>query len=315
MKTKATSKIMMAALALVMALALATGTTFAWFSMNNTVTVTGMTVSTKVSSNLLIADDVIGSTSKLDDQYFLSSPLVQGVSAILEPVSTSTGKAFFYTTDAKADGSKEKDLATNPFIAYNASAAASDTTTYLNKFSEDYGVTKTAAGSMVTGETGAKAYAEYVFQLKATNTNSSGSQYIDLTQLDLTYGGATDGNTAFRVAIFVEDITAGTATGDANGTLLTYKPSGAANHNNQVVSAIDAYATASYVSAATALATVAAGETKYYKVVVRLWIEGQDTTCNNEVFVPLTNSWSLALELKLVDTLAGVTNINMDVTP
>ena len=41
------------------------------------------------------------------------------------------------------------------------------------------------------------------------------------------------------------------------------------------------------------------GETKYYKVVVRLWLEGEDTTCTSETFANLTDTWSLDLKLEL----------------
>ena len=50
-------------LLLVSAIMMSTAT-YAWFSMNNKVAVTGMEVKTKVSSNLLVAADNPGTTSK-----------------------------------------------------------------------------------------------------------------------------------------------------------------------------------------------------------------------------------------------------------
>lgn len=51
---KATSKILMAVMALVVAIGIATGTTFAWFTMNTTVTANGMAVSAKTDNAYLI---------------------------------------------------------------------------------------------------------------------------------------------------------------------------------------------------------------------------------------------------------------------
>ena len=34
-------------------------------------------------------------------------------------------------------------------------------------------------------------------------------------------------------------------------------------------------------------------------MVVRVWLEGEDTSCNNETYVRLTNEWSLDLKFEL----------------
>ncbi len=287
--------------------------TVAWFSVNNKVEVSGMQVRTKVQSNLLIAGDTIESTAIKADSNFSSTPLEQEVLKLLEPVSTANGKNFFYTTEANADGSKIKPITgdgSTPYIAYNASTAASSDT-YLNKFSEDYGITKTAAGQLVSGEQGASAYADYVFQLKATNSDAASAD-INLTKLDLQYSAATDGNHAYRVAIFAEEAAAPAAavSGDAGTLKGVWKPSTGANHGGKVVDGTTSVADAVYVSAATPIATIATGVTKYYKVVVRLFLEGMDTTCTNTTFAALTGTWSLDLEFQL-GSGTPVTSINM----
>ena len=63
---KTTSKILVAALALFMAIGIATGSTFAWFSMNTTVTATGMQVVAKSNSTFLLIKET-GSVSGADD--------------------------------------------------------------------------------------------------------------------------------------------------------------------------------------------------------------------------------------------------------
>ena len=286
---------------------------YAWFTMNKTVNVTGMEVKTHVGSNLLIAHDTLGSTTKAAESTFTTVDNT-AVKAILEPVSTSTGKTFWYTLDAKADGSKNKAVTDVAYKSYetdkgNTSDAGSG---YHDVFSQSYGVSETIAGQIMTGETQAYGYVDYVFQIKATNTEAT-AQAIQLTQLDLSYGAATDGEKAFRAAVFYEDITSAAPAGGPGTLLGTYTPATAANHDGKVVSGTTTYADASYISATTDWASIPAGATKYYKFVVRLYIEGQDTTCTSATFAPLTSDWKLDLQLDLGD-VAGhteVSNINM----
>ena len=302
---------------LVSALLMATAS-FAWFSMSNVVTVTGMEIKTKVSSNLLIATDVAGATSKKTDDNFTNT-LTQQVKGVLEPVSTANAVDFFYTVDAKADGSKNQTVASSAYIAYNPATAASDTASFADKFSEVYGVTKSDALVTWAGTNKAVAYVDYVFQLKATNTNPSGDQEIVVTQLELAYKtAATDTTKAHRIAFFVEDITSATSSADPTALKATYAVQSSANFDNaggttgtqSVVSGTADYTAKDYVDAPISLETVPAGQTKYYKVYVRLWLEGQDTTCNNSTYMALTDEWTLNIELSLLDSTAtGVTYI------
>lgn len=317
---KNTAKILMAVLCLMMAIGIATGSTFAWFSLNNRVTVTGMTVTTKVGNSLQIAADELSSTAKLADSNF-SNGINQPVVGLLEPASTTDGKAFFYnsTANVKANG----DAIADTYLAYATTglAAATDSTTYGNKFSENYMISKTAATAATGTKNIAEGYVDYVFQLKATNTLGNGTA-LKMTKLNLLYNDAAssaDENKdvkAFRVAVFVEDITAGTATA-APGTLKTILAySGAAYQtlDNEdkgcAISAVDAApTTVSNFGTAATLDTFTQNETKYYKVVVRMWLEGEDTTCNNETFMSLTSAWTLDLAIELGGANSAVTSI------
>jgi len=290
------------ALLLVSAVLMSTAS-YAWFSMNNKVAVTGMEVKTKVSSNLLISPDTAGSTTKNADSTFKSS-LEQEVKGLLEPVSTADAKAFFYTVDAKADGDRTGSSA---FYTYDSSAVASDATTYADKFSEVYGVSKTAATAEFNNR--AVAYVDYIFQLKASNTTGN-PQYIIINKLDLTYntpGSEEDNNTAFRVAFFYEDITS-TASGSVlPGTTAQLKVTSSANFNDEVInSATPATQAVGYATSADGLITVPGDSTDhYYKVTIRMWLEGQDKTCNNTTFMKLTGDWTLDLEYKIQANATG----------
>ena len=327
-KNSAMKKLVAAILMLAVSAASLLGSTYAWFTMNKTVTVTGMEVRTKVGDNLLISHDSdITSTAKNADSTFTTSDTTS-IKAWLEPVSTNNASAtnFWYTTSAKANGSKD----TGDYIDYDLvglGTKRADTTTdidaaYANRFSEDYGVTKsevTTFGATTTPNNAAVGYVDYVFQLKAVNTLAT-DQTINLTQLDLTYdkdatGNERNGEVAFRAAVFVEPENAGkTAYANAGGTTLNgiYKPATAAyfTGTNGVSAAGTTTAVSNLVSSATPIATVATSTTGYYKVVVRLWLEGEDTTCTSQTFANLKDTWSLDLQLELGQG-TPVTALNM----
>ena len=279
--------------------------TVAWFSMNASVNVTGMTVKTTVSDNLFIAGDTLASTAKKADADFGPGPLEQEVVGILEPVSTVNGTSFWYTKIANADGSK----ASGNYTEYTA-ANATDTTHYDSAFSEYYGVTKDAADALIEDETGAKPYVDYVFQLKAVNSSGSATP-LKLTALTLTYGSAVDGSKAFRTAIFVEDITSENPAGGVGTLNMIYAPSNSAGNQSagQAVSGASTRAAVTYNTANQVLASVAQNSTAQYKVVVRLWIEGEDKACTNSTFAALTNSWALNLTCTLDSETNAVSSL------
>ena len=279
------SKVIIPALAMIALSTAASATgTVAWFSANTAVNVSGMAMTATAGSNLLIAGDEIGSTGKVAEANF-GAALTQNVTGNIKPISTIDGKNFFYTYNALANGD----------------AAAGATFNTLN-------VTVGNAGYDVV-DTSYKGFLEYVFQLKAVNS-AADDQSIDLTALNLTYTPTTaaektsaEAIKAYRAAFFVEDITSGTATANAGTKTAIYAQTGY-NHftDDQAISATNgSTAAVSYASSATPLATVAAGSTKYYKVVVRAYLEGEDETCNNAQFLGVTAGWSLGLSVALQD--------------
>ena len=271
--------------------------TVAWFSMNNAVKVTGMSVTTRVSSNLKIVGDTLASTARKADNLFVDNLTIGDLSGVLEPVSTVNGKNFFYTTNGQADGDAQADT----YTAYNA--AEIPTSTELDNFAEAY--------DSATADPKPVGYLDYVFQLKAVNA-ASAAKDIKITRLDLVYGGAKDPSKAYRVAVFTEDLgETGVNPAGGSGTLKgIYAPDGGNNHTaNSAISATSggpvAIATTAYNTVAS-IASVPANKANYYKVVVRLYLEGEDTTCTSTTFADLTQAWELNLDLK-IDT-ASTTN-------
>lgn len=277
--------------------------TVAWFSMNTQVTITGMQVTTRVSSNLQIVGSTLATTAKAEDNTFVTS-ISGAVSGILEPVSTIDGKHFFYTTDANGSGDANADAYTK--YNYTAAEGASEVpqASDLTAFDTAYG----------NPSSGAVGYLDYVFQLKAVNSVALARE-IKVTKLDLIYLDHPDTNKAFRVAIFDEKYN-GSAFTAASGTLKgIYAPNGAGNFSDGVTG--KNYAVGAESGAPTVISTtdnvyngdfvvcsVLASATEYHKVVVRLYLEGEDTTCNNETFANLNEAWKLNLELSM-DTQAG----------
>ena len=288
---KKMKKIMAAAIAMMtFSTAAAVTGTVAWFTANNLVNVTGMTVTTQVDGNLFIAGD---NTS--DDSYLATDTFEQVVSGKVEPVSTVNGVNWFYTKDeVKGTGAAS---ATSVFHEYSSSAAPTDSTTYDNAFDEYYGIAHVVP------------YVDYAFYLKATA--SSASQKVSLTKVNLLYNNValTGNDKAWRVAVYSQEVAQNTnsSTDGTNRSIL--KLSDAAYFTtNKAVSAINgsgiaSYDTVSNLNSEAVIGTIAtAGATQRYKVVVRIFLEGEDTKCNNETYVTLTNNYTLDLTCKLGDS-------------
>ena len=257
--------------------------TYAWFSLNNKVTVTGMQVSTKVDNNLLIASSDEG-TAKAAESTF-GNALNQSVKGELQPASTVDGVNFFYTNEAKADGDAIKD----------SYSAVSDNKITIG--TKDY-----------------QAYAQQTFELKAINTSATSTVDVKLSTLNLLYNGSeiTTDEKAYRVAVFCQELADGGSTYNALGTANSiFTIAGATNFTTgEAVNSTDTTAAVTYGAAFSK--SVPANSTAYYKITVRMWLEGEDTTCNNTMFMNLTGKWTLDLAFTLGGTETAVTNIGTE---
>ena len=294
------SKIIVPALGiLVLSTAASITGTVAWFSVNNSVTVDGMEVTTKVAGNLLIAET--------NAEANFGSALHQGRTGILEPTSTVNGVNYFYSTDAKADGSKEHTTSEDPYIAYTESTSLANEgagkSNYDAAFVEAY--TKITSASVTTSNV-VYGYIDYSFYLKATNTAVEDYE-IRMTKCNLLYDGAPLGTNdkAWRVAVFSKASSAGATTSDevaAGNEKSILKLSDAAYFDNTAVSSTTAKAAPTNLGEDVVVTeNITTNQTVYTKVTVRLWLEGEDTKCNNETYASLTVAWTLDLEFKLVD--------------
>lgn len=283
-KNSASKKLFSAVAMLTCSAVMLSTATYAWFTMNKEVAVTGMQVNTTVGSNLLISHDTTADTTANAETTFYTSDIT-AVSALLEPVSTVDGKSFFYTSTSNVQGNGNAIMDT--YVAYNPASTEAFNINYQTS--------------------GAVGYVDYAFELKANNTTDS-TQYIDVTDLELTYGG-TSADKAYRVAFFVEDLgTAHTGGAGAAGTLVAIVRNGSATNfdDSTAVSSTSGLSAVTYNDPGLKIAEVAGGTTHYYKVIARLWIEGEDTTCNNSTFNTLKDKWGLNMTLKLNDSSTPV---------
>lgn len=353
------TKIVVPALAvLLLSTAASVSGTVAWFSMNTSIVVSGMTVTTKVSSSLQIAE-------LNDDALFSNDDLSQTRSGILEPASTANGQNFFYTTDAKANGDANGD----EYISYSEATTALHQTQktatgkeyFDDAFNDAYGYTD------YDGTDGTKqvsfAYIDYSFYLRANIVGSG--QKIVMDKCNLLYGatpGTLNTEWAWRVALFSQEVNSNTNVADStaavSGNLKTVLDLQKSKNQNEVtarklaadeattgwyndpqlttaatpatadgntvyyqgsgetapkaISAIDAAPTAvSNPNAAANVSAAAVTGSKIYKVIVRLWLEGEDVSCTSSTFANLTDPWSLKISFKLGSD-DGVTNISSD---
>lgn len=320
--TKLTKKLLLSIMTLVLVFMALGTTTFAWFSMNSEVTVKGFKVQTKVGNNLFIAADAMDETAVKGDSAW-KTYLDEDIESAdyLEPASTINGYDFFYTVEAESEGQK---ISSASYKQYDPEATE-------DTFNDAY-----AMGD----DEDAVPYVDYTFQLKAVNTSKDTASYINLKEMNLVYTGDykdADGQNiadvlnslnAFRIAIFYEAIVTSTTfvpgeneeahetvseftkanpvdyvegTDGAKASLL--KNSSAAYFTTgQAVGAAGNTTTAyaNYLNEGFTSIKVEAGDTVIVKMVVRMWLEGEDTKCNSHTFVNLGEKWvcDFAFEFK-----------------
>ncbi len=360
-KNSAMKKLVPAAGMLALSASMLATSTYAWFTMNKTVNVTGMEMKTTVGSNLLISDNNY-------EADYSTAALSQGRKALLEPVSSVTGadNSFWYTVDALGNG----DARTDAYTAYHETAevTGSESTTgkaltsgaidlitastaagthpstsgagkayYDDEFNGTYTI-DTAAANQAVEYKNAYGYVDYVFYLKGTA--DAANQYIKMTKCNLLYDNAAISSPAFgsgdavvgdnvdkawRAAVFCSSITGGTGeVAASNATATNLKAiltlSGAANQTSgkAVDSATSVNGTVSYNTWSddtnSAIATLSDKQTGYYKVTVRVWLEGEDTTCTSKTYAQLSKAWKLDCEFSMDATKSAVTCIGSSTT-
>lgn len=286
-----------------------TTSTFAWFTMNKRAKVENLSLRATVSSNLLISPD-----NSSDATY--DKELKKNISALLAPSSTVNGTDYFYTLDASADGHKAKGPDDEyPFLRYTETQTLDIIDTYAEKdkydpvFNLNYNIS-TANPQEASEYKTAYGYVDYVMYLKATSTEEN--QKIVMSKCNLLYKGEVLEDKAWRAAILVQETSAKTQPTSVGDLVSIIAPIGAKNHNEGL--AADTTSSIGDISKDNEEVviddSITSGESKYYKVVVRVWIEGEDTTCTTEVYGNRTDKYTLDLEYIIDKEANGVTTIS-----
>lgn len=268
--------------------------TFAWFTMNKRAKVENLSLKATVSSNLLISSD-----NSSDATY--DKELKKNISALLAPSSTVNGIDYFYTLDAAADGHKAKGPNDEyPFLRYTETKSLDVLDTYAEKdkydavFNLNYNIS--TANPQEAGEyKTAYGYVDYVMYLKATSTEEN--QKIVMNKCNLLYKGNVLEDKAWRAAVFVQETSAKTQPTSIGTLVSIIAPAEAKNHNTGLAAdTISSIGTIQKESKEVIIDNaITSGNSKYYKVVVRVWMEGEDTTCTTEIYGNKTDKYTLDL--------------------
>lgn len=268
------SKVIIPALAMIALTTAASATgTVAWFTANQTVTATGLAATVAAGDNLFIAENNTGFLAATS--YTAALDYTNSVAA-LAPVSTVDGVNYYTADSVAANG---KSASATGYTAVSNNIPATDKAGYI----------------------------EYDVLLKGTNDGDS-AKTVTLNTLALQYQATASaanisGIKAFRVAVLATDngssawADGGTFTNNTKDNLTTsdlkaiYAPDGATNFTSgKAVGTGPALDTVTYNGAAT-IGSIAAGATEYFRVQVRLYVEGEDTTCLNSLFANKTAQW------------------------
>ena len=298
MNTKASKKIIYAVIMLLISAMLVGTTTYAWFSMNKTVTVTGMVVKVRASENVMIAEN------NHEDEF--SYGIDQSRAGNLRPASSVNGIDYFYVAKANGNGSAAGD-----YLPYDESTGATlnNTAAAKTKYVADYN-TKYDVATPVTADNVVYAYIDYSFYIKATNPADEAKTLLMsrcAMQYDYTY--ILNDAAAWRIAVFAKETEKETSVNDSailstandNATLVTVLAPDYAHYfteDDPNVKAVGPSGTLENVlnyKDYSDIGVVPAGETKYYRVIVRMWLEGEDDTCTVDTFASLTKDWSFNL--------------------
>jgi hypothetical protein len=293
-KNSAMKKLVPAAGMLALSASMLATSTYAWFTMNKTVTVTGMEMKTVVGDSLLIAPSEADTVISADSAF--TNGINQSVYGVLQPVSTinAADTGFYYTYDAKADGSKATSTATNPYTLVSSNTITVDSNTY-------------------------KAYVDYVFEIKAINSDATAKE-LRLTKLNLLYDGVAVNEHSYRVAVFQQDESETAYAARPVNANKIFAPSGFTYFDGTAVtSTTDKAAVSQTVNGSTWTKSIPANSTNYTQLTFRFWLEGEDTDCYSAKYLDLTKEWTLDLKFDLAsgssdtETAAAVQTIGSNV--
>ena len=217
---KNTTKILMAALALFMAVGIATGSTFAWFSLNTTVTATGMQVVAKSDNTFLLINTGDNDTAA-EIQTANTKTIALTVAAAdsdlypAAPVTSDTEVGYTTTSGKKVNG----ETITVAGAKVTSAATAAAVTNWYTATAEDVDDEAMLAGSARQ----LTSFTDYVIVKTLYLTVAAGSNDANDLSVTATITATDDGDEAVRVMVVTDDggfaiLKKGSLTADIKGS-------------------------------------------------------------------------------------------------
>lgn len=196
---KATKKIVGAACALVAAVALSAGSTFAWFAMNNSVTATGMQVDVKTENTYLLISSSKSTASDIQSDGLITTPLT---------VSDAEAKVLPCKPKEASEIGDGKIFATEGNTAVTSYETAS---TWANWYTANG--TTTSDGSLKAGTaTSLTGFSGYVIEKTVYLTVAAGANAANNLKVSATITKKASGTTMTAVKVLVTTDDGGFAT-------------------------------------------------------------------------------------------------------
>jgi len=312
-KNSAAKKLIPAAGMLLLSTAMLATSTFAWFTLNRTVSLTSMQVKAKAEGGLLVSEKNTAGGAGWDD---LATFDVSGEEPVqLYPASSYNSAAWWHANSKASDNE-----------AGNTSASA--TSTYRSGDYEDItsiatanigtaAANTTAAGTVhyIDSDTsnsysnGEGYYMQYTYYLKSSATEAvtlgtaSGAKNLQISVPPVSATNATSANLdkSLRVGVVLNNrfYIFAPVTGYDTEYFVTTNATGTANE------AATVYAAATNV--ATDLASLQPITAQGIPVQVYVWFEGEDANCKSENLTATLDELDVTVEFKLVDLTATAT--------
>lgn len=320
MKKKKTNKKIASALAMLMLSAAMLGTsTYAWFTMNKTVSVTNMRVQAKADQGLLINEVDTATDSNWDELATTSQ--TEGIK--LHATSTKETAAWYaaYSKKKNSAASAAKNSASSD-LSGTYKTIGTDTgyipgTTYtvaaVAGSNAQQDITWIDGDQDNTYDNGEGYYVKYTYYLKSsgdaiTCTTSGVGKSLNITDVAVTgNSGSADLDKALRVAIVVNGYAYIYAPLYDDADLPTYFVA-AGNYNGTTPLAKET----SQPTAMTSIPAVTATGTPVY---VYLYFEGEDANLKTDNVTSTLDDLTVNFKFELVDNAAAVTDNGVSTTP
>lgn len=324
-KNSAVKKLIPAAGMLALSASMLATSTYAWFTMNTTVTVKNMAVKAKAEGGLLISE-VNATNSVWDDEANTTAELAAAKVA-LYPTSTANGVTWYHATskaanDAAAATSDNGTVSAsaNKGSGYNAltlaahtlQAAASDANGKKEVYFAD---TNTATNGY--DDKDSMYYLKYTYYLKTSSEGvttlglGANAQNVEITEVSVSRGdgvSAQELDKALRVGVAIGGkFYIFTPVAGATGTYYVNAGSTATTPTNSSNSGTTA------IAVPTALGSLNGITGEGAEVNIYMWYEGEDAACKSDNIASSLNELTVQVKFSLatLGTAADDSGVSM----